>query len=40
MRIGTGGTTPHELGRPKEGFATIRPTIRKILEDHCVLSKA
>jgi hypothetical protein len=39
-RIGTQGTTPHRLKRPKEGSATTWPTIRKILEDHGVLPKA
>jgi hypothetical protein len=40
MRIGTWGTTPHGLGRPKEGFFMTRPTIQKILEDHGMLPKA
>jgi hypothetical protein len=39
-RISTQGTTPHGLGRPKEGFTMTRPTIQKILEDHGVLPKA
>jgi hypothetical protein len=39
MRIGTQGTTPHRLGRPKEGSAMTRPTIWKIPEDHDVLPK-
>jgi hypothetical protein len=39
-RIGTRGTTPHGLERPKEGRAMTRPTIQKILEDHGVLLKA
>jgi hypothetical protein len=38
--IGTQGTTPHRLGRFKEGFATTRLTIQKILEDYDVLPKA
>jgi hypothetical protein len=40
MWIGTRGTTPHRLKRPKEGPATTRPTIEKIPEDHEVLPKA
>jgi hypothetical protein len=39
-RIGTWGTTPHGLGRPKEEFAITRPTIQKIPEDYSVLPKA
>jgi hypothetical protein len=39
MRIGTRGTTPHGLRRPKEGSATSQSTIQKIPEDHDVLSK-
>jgi hypothetical protein len=39
MRIGTQGTTPFRLGKPKEGSAMTRPTSQKILEDHGVLSK-
>jgi hypothetical protein len=38
-RIGTRGTTPHGLGRPKEGSAMTQFTIQKILEDHDVLPK-
>jgi hypothetical protein len=30
MRIGTRGTTPHGLKRPKEGSTMTRPTIQKI----------
>jgi hypothetical protein len=37
--IGTRGTTPHRLERPKEGSAMTRSTIQKILEDHGVLPK-
>jgi hypothetical protein len=40
MRIGTLGTAPHKLGRPKEGSSTTRPTIQKISEDHDILPKA
>jgi hypothetical protein len=39
MRIGNWGTTMHGLRRPKEGSATTRPTIQKILEDHGLLPK-
>jgi hypothetical protein len=39
MRIGTRGTIPHKLRRPKEGSAMTRPIIQKILEDHDVLPK-
>jgi hypothetical protein len=39
-RIGTRGTTPHGLERPKEGSATTRPTIQKIQDDHGMLPKA
>jgi hypothetical protein len=40
MRIGTRGTIPHGLRRPKEGSAMTQPTIQKIPEDHGVLPKA
>jgi hypothetical protein len=40
MRIGTRGTTPHRLKRPKEGSALNQPTIQKIPEDHGMLPKA
>jgi hypothetical protein len=39
-RIGTRGTTPHRLRRPKEGSAITQSTIQKISEDHDMLSKA
>jgi hypothetical protein len=39
-RIGTQGTTPHRLERPKEGSIMTRSTIQKIPEDPCVLPKA
>jgi hypothetical protein len=38
-RIGTWGTTPHRLARPKEVSAMTRLTIQKILDDHIVLHK-
>jgi hypothetical protein len=38
-RIGIRGTTPHRLGRLKEGSAMTRPTIQKVLEDLSVLPK-
>jgi hypothetical protein len=37
--IGTQGTTPHRLGRPKEGFVMTQPTIQKIPKDNGVLRK-
>jgi hypothetical protein len=37
MRIGTRGTTPHRLRRPKEGSDMTRITIQKISEDHNML---
>jgi hypothetical protein len=40
MRIGTRGTTPHRLRRPKEESVMTRPTIQKIPEDHSMFSKA
>jgi hypothetical protein len=40
MRIGTLDTTPHRLGRAKEGSAMTQPTIQKITEDHDMLPKA
>jgi hypothetical protein len=40
MRMGTRGTTPHRLGRTKEGSSMTWPTIQKISEDHDVLLKA
>jgi hypothetical protein len=36
-RIGTGGTTPQRLRRPKEEFTMTRSTIQKILENHDML---
>jgi hypothetical protein len=39
-RIGTRGTTPHGLKKPKERSAMTQPTIQKILEDHVVQPKA
>jgi hypothetical protein len=33
------GTTPHVLGRPKEGSAMTQSTIQKISEDHGMLPK-
>jgi hypothetical protein len=39
MRIDTRSTTLHGLKKLKEESATTRPTIRKILEDHVLLSK-
>jgi hypothetical protein len=40
MRIGTSGTTPRKLRKPKEASTMTRPTIRKIIEDHGLLHKA
>jgi hypothetical protein len=39
MRIGTQGTTPHGLRRPKEGSAMTWPTIQNIPEDYVMLLK-
>jgi hypothetical protein len=39
MRIGTQGTTPHELRRFKKGSAMTRPTIQKISENHDMFPK-
>jgi hypothetical protein len=39
-RIGTRGTSPHKLGRTKEGSAMTQLTIQNILDDHGVLPKA
>jgi hypothetical protein len=39
MRIDTRSTTLHGLKKLKEESATTQPTIRKVIEDHVLLSK-
>jgi hypothetical protein len=38
-RIGTRGTSPHKLGRTKEGSAMTQLTIQNIPDDHDMLPK-
>jgi hypothetical protein len=40
LRVGTRGTAPDGLGRPKEGSARTQPINQKTLEDHNVSPKA
>jgi hypothetical protein len=39
-RIGTWGTTPYGLRRPKEGTAMTGPTFQMIPKDHGMFPKA